>query len=118
MVLSRPRPILLRCALAPGAFRQLEQFPDQDRETGQDVAAIELHRGGQPSESVGRRVDVDDPGLRAYIPDQANAFLKELVELLFHLLAGVARADHLHGQIGDQEGDRFLGELIAREPLP
>ena len=99
-------------------LRHREELADLDGETRQDVAAVEPHRGRQPGEVVGRRVDVDDPGLGPNVPDQADALLEILLELLVHLLAGVAPADDLDDQVGDEQGDRLVGNLAARQALP
>ena len=108
-----PSPAADRPSCRPSGRRPLrhrEELPDLNREARQDVAPIELHRGRQPGEAVRGRVDVDHPGPGPHIPDQPDALLEILPELVVHLLAGIAPADDLDGQVGDEQGDRLIGE--------
>src|ERR1700733_1174660 len=66
---------------------------------------------------VRRRVDVDDPVLRSHVPDQADPLLEILVKFLVHFFAGVTPADDLHGEVGDEEGNRLFGNHAARKTL-
>src|SRR5579885_1199022 len=57
--LPRPGTAVLTPLGGPRPLRNLEDLGGLDGESGQDIAAVELHRGRQPSEPVRGRVDVN-----------------------------------------------------------
>ena len=114
-----PRPVLLRglqpsfffSPLSAGCFGISNSSPTWTEKAGQDIAAVEPHRGRQPGEVVRRRVDVHDPAPRPNVPDQADPLLEIFLELFRHLFGGIAPADDLHGQVGNEEGNRLFGNF-------
>ena len=86
----------------PGAFGFRNNSPTWTEKPGKTSPPSSRADAVSRVKRSGRRVDVDDPRLRPHKPDQTNPLLEVLMELLVHLLGGVAPADDLHGQVRER----------------
>src|SRR5437879_3669318 len=75
-----------------GAIEELRHF---ERESGQNVAAVERVAVAAADKLVGTCVDIDSAIARKNFPDELAAAREVFTALAFHLLARIARADHL-----------------------
>ena len=89
-----------------------EQFPQRQR----NPATPARHRVYRPASTDGliaTGVNIDRAGPRIDEPHQPCAGPEIIVELAFHFKRGVARAEDLHGEIGDEIGNRIGSGFVG-----